>query len=1088
MDYFTTLHQLFEMEVKKAPQKNAIIYKKQVVSYQQLNQRANQLAHHLRSLGILPDKPVVVCIERSIEFFVAIIGILKAGGAYIPLDPSHPDERLLFIAQESEASLVVTTGRLKSKFSQYLGHVLLLDEPEISHQSLDNLEPSAKPHNLAYVIYTSGSTGTPKGVLIEHQGVVNYAHWFAKECIQGAKEKIDCSSNTAFDFALTLTIVPLMLGLTVVICEEAVKKDPRRYIEYLQANSISLIKITPSYFKVLLYELQNNTQSFPRLKKIMLAGENLATHDCIDWLERYPQHQLYNEYGPTETSVAVSLFCVDKENVRQLGEIVPIGYIIPDASFFILNEDLNPVVEGEAGELHLGGSCVARGYLNNPKLTSEYFIPDPVNKERILYKTGDLCRLLPNGALDCLGRIDHQLKIRGFRVELEEIEHCLTSHPAIKAAVVIASDKYSKEKRLIAYYLTQEKSALNDQELKKHLARFLPDYMIPSYYIKMEQFPLNANEKLDRAALPMPQESINPNYIAPKKLIEKKLAQIWQEELGIEKIGIYDNFFELGGHSLTAARVISKINYRFKKEINLQSLYQAPTIVALCPIVKTALRVDDIKIDLDKWKEHHSLPLSDFQLMLWLADTFEPKAKKLNIFTRKQVEGHLDLEKLNQAFAALLKKHPILSYRVSKFQPNQYLQKHKGFTLGGGDLTSLSDADSAAIIERSFEELKNFYPWPKNKPQILARVFFLKNKLTEIQLSMPHLITDDVCPEILLKDLSAFYCQPKALPVPSKNTYKEYVAQEQHYFNQHLEEDSKFWDEYFKDTQLFTFPEQHIVANMEERELPYSTYLPMTEEAVEGFKDYCAQNHISMLDGLCAVLATTLIEHTVPSPHAHSFCINRVKSTRDHEDYDQTIGCFLRLEPIKHSLTAYGTVATLAQDIHEAVMKTAPFQKCSNLIKLASLTNFRHQHNIVKQYSIKLGIWLYSTLTGQQLNSKILSHTSRLSSVKGSDFLINVNVHNSFLAKTKTPDNEKIFGLKIKPIGAEYRDILAIDNVLDVCFLKLDNHTPYLVLSANLDPDFRETLINKMRVLIEHPNRVNPKARASRLEQRINIS
>lgn len=1071
MDYSTTLHELFELEVKKSPQKNALIFNKQRMSYQQLNQRANQVAHHLRHLGIKTDKPVVVCMERSFEFFIAILGILKAGGAYIPLDHTHPEERLLFILNESTASIVLTSNTLQENFNRYSGTVLLLDDDELMKQSQHNPEPLAKPNNLAYIIYTSGSTGTPKGVLIEHQGVVNYALWFAKECIKGSKEQIDCSSNTAFDFALTLTAVPLALGLTVVICEETIKKDPRRYIDYLQNNDISLIKITPSYFRVLFHELQNKHASFPRLKKIMLAGENLATLDCQNWLEYYPEHSLYNEYGPTETSVAVTLYIIDRHNVQQLNETAPIGYLVPNAQYHLLNDDLNPVAEGEQGELYLGGTCLARGYLNNPDLTNRYFIKAPWNQNK-LYKTGDLCRQLPNGALECMGRIDHQLKIRGFRVELEEIEHCLAQHKAIKSAVVIASDKNSKEKRLIAYYiLNTSQQRITEQELKDYLKRFLPEYMIPVCFVPMEQFPLNGNEKLDRAALPIPQSSTTQPFKAPRKAVEKRLAQIWFEELGINKIGINDNFFELGGHSLSAARVISKINHRFKKVINLQSFYQAPTIADLTSLIKTAKTIDHRENVLKQWNEQSALPLSDFQLMLWLADTFEPKAKKLNIFARKRIKGRLNLQDLNKAFARLLKKHKILSYRVSKFHPNHYLQNHHGIQIVERNLVLLSEAQSELITEDSFQQLKNYYPWPKNKPQIMTRIFYLNDDTTELQISMPHLIADDLCPDILLKDLSDFYEKPNEEPLIEKDIYQEYITQEQNYFKQHLDDDSAFWDSYFEDTHLFTFAKKHIINEMQHKNIPYSTYIPLSEEQVHEFKNYCAQQHISILDGLCALLMLALIECNEDQENkALPVCINRVKSTRDHEEYDYAIGCFLRIEPIKLSLNKNLTLPALAQSIHEAAMDTAPYQRCSNLVKLASLATFRKQQNRIKQSAVKLGIWFYSLIMRPKLNQTILHLLSRLNVDKGPQFLVNINVQNSFISSSSCESNDRIFGFKVQPLQEKPSDILAIDNVLDVCFMRMDNNKPYLVLSANLTPEFRKQI---GQIMVQHMKQID---------------
>lgn len=1065
MDYSSTLDKLFAMQVQKNPKKSALIFNKKIMTYEQLNQKANRLAHYLQEQGIRSNKPVVLCMERSFEFFIALLATLKAGGAYIPLDPNHPEERLAFIVKESEASIVLTTTTLANKFQTSTARIVLVTDEKINAYSPDNLNTTTSTKDLAYIIYTSGSTGTPKGVLIEHQSILNYAAWFAKECIQEDKDKIDCSSNTSFDFALTLTIVPLILGLTVVICEEAVKKDPRRYLDYLHSNNISLIKITPSYFKVLFYELENKKKLLPHLKKIMLGGENLASIDCKHWLERYPKHRLYNEYGPTETSVAVSLFIVDKHNVNHLEETVPIGYLIPKASCYLLKQDGTEAAVGEEGELYLGGLCLARGYLNNASLTERYFIPNPFNPSEKLYKTGDLCRVQTSGALECIGRIDHQLKIRGFRIELEEIEHHLATHPAIKTAVVLASDKYSNEKRLLAYYLLNEaNTSLDSRELRSYLQRFLPDYMLPSLFIKMDSFPLNANEKLDRGALPIPQESSHTLYKAPKKLLEKRLVKIWSDELGLTNIGVDDNFFELGGHSLSAARVISKINHLFKREINLQSFYQAPSIAQLSLLVKKAPRIKPNPPDLHQPLDKKSIPLSDFQLMLWLADTFEPKAKKLNIFTRKRIQGRLDITNLNKAFTALLQKHQLLSYRISKFHPNHYLQKHRDYKVIERDLALLSDTESDFILEDSFEQLKNLYPWPKNKPQIMTRLFYLKNGCTELQMTMPHLIADDLCPDILLKDLSDFYEQSIEHSSAQEHVYQEYISQEQYYFKKHLNEDFRFWDNYLQDTHLFPFPDQYIIRDMQKQALPYSSYTELSEETLTRFKAYCSHHHLSILDGLCAVLMLAL-QATTQSQVDFPVCINRVKSTRDHEEYDQIIGCFLRLEPIKLKLKKDADLNSLAQEIHAEVLQTTPFQKCSNLIKLASLKTFRTQKNLIKEYSIKWGVWVYSTLTRLKLNRQILNLTGRLKTSKGPHFLINVNVQNNFIT-SKNTSNEAIFGLKIERLQDKPGDLLQIDNLLDVCFLRMNN-SAYLVLSANLTAEYKAQLAQAMLQIMQ---------------------
>ena len=481
------------------------------------------------------------------------------------------------------------------------------------------------------------------------------------------------------------------------------------------------------------------------------------------------------------------------------------------------------------------------------------------------------------------------------------------------------------------------------------------------------------------------------------------------------------------------------------------------------PLIKKAKKVKADDKDSQALGKKTSLPLSDFQLMLWLADTFEPKAKKLNIFTRKRIQGRLDIANLNKAFTALLQKHPILSYRISKLHPTHYLQRHKGFKILERNLALLPKRESEIIVEDSFDQLKSFYPWPQNRPQIIIRVFYLPNGSTELQITMPHLIADDLCPDILLRDLSNFYQQSLDALYIEKNGYQEYVAQEQHYFKKHLNEDLKFWDEYLQDTRLFPFPAKHIVRDMQKHALPYSYYAALPEPALNKFKHYCAQHHISILDGLCAVLMLALLNCT-DEEHEFPICINRVKSTRDHEEYDNTIGCFLRIEPIKLSLRKGATLNSLAQEIHEEVMHTTPFQKCSNLVKLASLHTFRKQKNLIKDYAIKLGIWVYTSITRLKLNRTILNLTGRLNTAKGPHFLININVQNNFITRNEY-SNDDIFGFQVEAIQDTFSDLLQLDNLIDVSFLCIEKR-PFLVLSANLTSKFKEQLAYEMIKII----------------------
>lgn len=1070
---------MFELQVKQRPQKIAAILGKQSISYAQLNEKANQLAHYLRTLGVTAETQVALCMNRSIDFLIVIMAILKAGGAYIPLDPSSPEERLLLILREGSTSILITTSEWKKKFTRYQGKALLFEDEVLRKQPQDNLQPITSSHHLAYIIYTSGSTGKPKGVLIEHEGVVNYSKWFADFCTLKSQQLVDFSSNPSFDFALTTSLVPLTIGLTVVICEDKIKKDPSLYLNYLVTSKVNFIKLTPSYFRVLLHQLKIKRRPLHHLKKIMLAGENLASGDCAAWFSFYPKHRLFNEYGPTETSVAVSLYRIDSQNISNLGASVPIGTLVPNCRSYLLDENSLPVADGEIGELYLGGCCLARGYLNNKKLTEQYFIADPFSNipNARLYKTGDLCRRLPNGELECIGRIDHQIKIRGFRVEPTEIELCLAAHPKFKSAAVIAAEGHLKEKILIAYYILKDKNqTVSNNELRQYLKQYLPDFMIPSYFVSMESFPLNANDKLDSSALPIPSFTPTAGYIAPRTSLEKMLAEIWSEELGIKPIGLHDDFFDLGGHSLSAARIIITINHALGKEISLQNFYQRPTIAALASLLEQLQEVrHQTDISSATYKDKSQLPLSDFQFTLWLSSTFESKAKNLNICARKRMQGMLDLERLNTALALIIKKHETLCYRIFSFRPAQSPQKNRPLEIAVKNLESLSEKESEIVLETSFNELRTLHPWPKNQPLLMVRLFYLKNKNTEIQLCMPHIISDHVSPAILFSDLSNFYLSAQSSSLNRDTIFREYIFKEQAYTQTYFQRDVRFWEDYLEDASLFTFPAEYVVSNMKKSKFPYSTYTEIHQEALQNLRLFCTHNHVSLNDGLSSVLLLALrnccgYKLNVRSP----ICITKVKSTRDDHKYDKTIGCFLGLELIKVQVYKQSTLSSVCKQVHESIITTSPYQKCSNLVKLASIGTFRERKKI-KDYGVKLLTWLYSCLFPTlKLNRKILTCCGRLSSFKGNNFLININMYSDFLTPEK--ENASLFGLQTQDPDNYHYDLLEVDNFLDICFLRMADNRPHMAISANLTTDFREMLAKEiLRIMKEDTKQYYPK-------------
>lgn len=1072
-----TVHRLFESQVEGNPIYIAATHLDESITYIELNQKANQLAHHLREIGIQPNIPVGVCMDRSIDLLVVILGILKAGGAYLPLDPSHPQSRLLFSLEDNASPLLVTHSDLNEKFSPYAGKLILWDQDKaaIHKQSMDNLVDISSTEDLAYIIYTSGSTGTPKGVLIEHRGVVNYCKWFAEYSSCIPQQHIDFSSNYIFDMAVTTSIVPLMLGLTVVIFDDNTKKSPQDYLLALQKFNINIVKMTPSYFKVLLHEIKNHAVTLPDLKSIILGGENLPRLDCATWLSLYPQHLIFNEYGPTEATVAVSQYKLSSDNIHSLDVNVPIGKPGPNMNCYILDNDNIEVPEGEIGELHIGGVCLARGYLNRQEQTDKQFIKNPFCDEPPfdrLYKTGDLCRRLPDGTIEYVGRIDEQVKIRGFRIEPGEIEKYLATHPAIAQAVVLIREEHLSEKRLIAYYiLKHSKKTPTTRQLRQYLLNHLPHHMIPSAFVRIDALPLTANGKLDRNELPIPRYTNSQHYLAPRTELEKKLSIIWSDELNIKPIGLKDDFFELGGHSLSAARIVSKINNTLGKNIPLHDFYQAPTIAKLVANIHKEKEIDtDVLTDTrHPQQESKLLPLSDFQLMLWMSNTFEPKAKKLNIVSRRRLQGRLNREALDFAFNAVLQKHEILTFQVLRYRPGQYLRSNLPFNTIEKNLETLSEAESESTLTASIEELMTCYPWPKDQPLLIARLFNLKDNKTELQICMPHVVSDDVFPDILLTDLSEFYLMfndstsmMKRIP---DTQYRDYIFNEQQYFKTHIDRDISFWKGYLRDAELFAFPPHMIIKNMEEKNLPYSTYMKIPETHLHVLQKFCAIQRVSLQDGLCAALSLALINHCNKSMKSKHFFMSIVKSTRDNMSYDHTIGCFLRLEPIKVEINKKLTFTQLAKQIRQSTIDTNPYQRCSSVVKLACIGLFQKSKNKVRSLLIRFGINLYSILLrNPTLNRKVLKYCGYLFPIDQSNlFIINFNMQRNFILDGNHTKKNGLFGLKMKETKVFQYDLLTIDNVFDICFFRDTNtNVPYVVISANLKPSFREDIAKEM--------------------------
>ncbi len=588
------IHHKFESQAELTPNAIAIDFEGQQLTYRELNERSNQLGHYLQSVEVGSEVRVCIAMERSIELIIGIYGVLKAGGIYVPIDPGNPIDRIDYYIQDSNISLILTQLKYKDKLKQYRGKIITLDtewQELIANQPNDNLINKMTLDNTAYVIYTSGSTGRPKGVMNTHRGILNRLLWMQDTYHLTDSDAILHKTPISFDVSVWELFWPLMFGARMVIARPEGHKENEYLVETIINKKITIIHFVPSMLRLFLET--KDVEKCRTLRQVICSGEALTVDLQNQFFNRL-NTELDNLYGPTEAAIDVTYWrCQRSSDLKN----VPIGRPIANTQIYILDENMNPVPIGVPGELHIGGIQVARGYINKPELTKEKFIPDPFadSPDSRLYKTGDLARYLPDGNIEFIGRIDNQIKIRGFRVELGEIETVLSSHDDIVQAVVVLHEYNSEDKRIIAYIVVKDHISVSHSQIRDYLKKKLPDYMIPHYIIKLDTLPTTPSGKLDRQSLPLPQEKQqrDGSYIPPQSEVEKTIAKIWQELLHTEVVGIHDSFFDLGGHSLLLIKMLNKLQNHFGKEVKTNDFFRYPTIEMLAKYLtreKTTMR------------------------------------------------------------------------------------------------------------------------------------------------------------------------------------------------------------------------------------------------------------------------------------------------------------------------------------------------------------------------------------------------------------------------------------------------------------------------------------------------------------------
>ncbi|WP_416212277.1 non-ribosomal peptide synthase/polyketide synthase [Nostoc sp. DedSLP03] len=766
---------LFEAQVERTPDAIAVVFENQQLTYYQLNSRANQLAHYLRSLGVKPDVLVGICVERSLEMVIGILGILKAGGAYVPLDPEYPQERLSFMLKDAAVSVLLTQQKLVEKLPQHQAHVVCLDTDWqlIRQLSQENLISGVQENNLGYVIYTSGSTGQPKGVALTQLALCNLMLWQLQNSpMSPSGVKTLQFAPVSFDVSFQEMFSTWFSGGTLLLIGEELRREPLALLGLLQQQAVERLFVPFVALQQLAEVAVSSELVTSNLREIITAGEQLQITPAISkWLSQLSDCTLHNHYGPSESHVVVSFTLTNSVDTWPL--LPPIGCPIANTQIYILDQNLQPVPVGVPGELHIGGVSLARGYLNRPELTQEKFIPNPFEKaaESRLYKTGDKARYLPDGNIEYFGRIDNQVKIRGFRIELGEIEAVMSQYELLQANCVIVREDTPRDKRLVAYIVPQPEQTATVNQLRQFLKSKLPEYMLPSAFVTLESLPLTPSGKVNRRALPAPEPNseLLAQYVTPRTPIEEILALIWQQVLKVERVGRHDNFFELGGHSLLATQLISRVRSSLKVELPLRSLFAAPTIAELGPNIQRLQQqilrlrsVQDLELAASpilKRSENTEIPLSYAQQRLWFLDQFEPNSASYNIPFGLRLVGTLNVVALQQSLIEIIHRHEALrtNFVTVDGKPSQIIQTATNWTLTVVDLQHLPVTEQKTAAQQLVQQ-QALLPFDLASDALIrATLVVLSPTQQWLLVCMHHVVSDGWSIGVFVEDLQALY-------------------------------------------------------------------------------------------------------------------------------------------------------------------------------------------------------------------------------------------------------------------------------------------------------------------------------------------
>ncbi|MGZ6501856.1 MAG: amino acid adenylation domain-containing protein, partial [Tumebacillaceae bacterium] len=792
------VQELFEEQVKRTPHAQALIFENETMTYTELNQRANQLAHHLRKRGVGVDKFVGICVERSLEMIICMLGVLKAGGAYVPLDPTYPSERLAYMLEDVQVEVLLTQEHVLAGLPVGdLDRVVCVDTAwsMVAQESSDNPELINKADDLSYLIFTSGSTGRPKGTMLQHRGLCNMLAESVSLFEVGADTRLLQFASFSFDASVIEIFTALVGGATLCMAKRETLMPGSTFVAYLRDKKINTMILSPSVLAML------SPEQLPDLRIVMSAGEAVSAELATRWATHV---RFINAYGPTESTVWVTYAECEAGSQRPT-----LGRAIRNTELYVLDEQMEPVPIGVAGELYIGSIGLARGYLNRPELTAEKFVCHPFKEQSDarLYRSGDLVRYRADGQLEFLGRVDEQVKIRGFRIELGEIEEVLLTHEAVDDVLVMAREDAPFEKRLVAYVVVRDAATPATEELRSFLQASLPDFMVPAAFVMLERFPLTPNGKVDRLALPLPAWE-SAAYVAPRTPLEQMLVDMWGEVLGSKQLGIEDHFLELGGHSLLAIQILARVRDQLQIEVSLKQLFAHPTIAEFAAKIEQdrldgkLVRVGTIR----KREQTGDAPMSMSQERVWFIHQINDDHLSYNAQAMFHFRGNLRVDVLEQCLTELVRRHEIYRTTFHEVDGQPVQRIHPPFSVHV-PIISLIDVpvseQEAEVQKRVHQEIQRYFDM--GQLPLFHFALYKLNETEHVLLHMEqHMIHDGWSYNVFLRELLELYPaflagQPSPLAEPALQ-FADYAEWQREWLRgEEAEKQRTYWQQQLAD-------------------------------------------------------------------------------------------------------------------------------------------------------------------------------------------------------------------------------------------------------------------------------------------------